>query len=158
MIGTIYNATEPTLGDGERSRYQRVDIKGRMLIAGDENAATAALVTHTAAAAGANGADQTNLTHRGVQVCVNITAITGTSPSLTVTIQGKDSVSGAYYTLLASAALTATGLTVLTVYPGALTTANVSTPQPLPLNWRVITAIAGTTPAVTATVAANLIV
>lgn len=121
------------------------------------NIDTPALITHSAAAAGVNGADQTNMTQRGLKLVVDITAITGTAPTLTVTIQGKDSVSGKYYTLLASAALTAVGTTVLTVYPGISATANIRADDVLPRSWRVITAIAGTTPAVTATIAASLV-
>lgn len=119
----------------------------------------AALTTLTAAGVGTtNGTDQANVNHRGLQVVVDITAISGTGPSLTVTIQGKDAASGKYYTLLASAALNATGTTVLTVYPGAPTTANVSTSQPLPATWRVIAVVAGTGPSVTATVGASVVV
>lgn len=158
MTATVYNAAAATLQENERSRYLRVDAQGRLLQASPENASTAALITHTAAAAGVNGADQTNPGRRGVQLGINITALGGVSPTLTVTIQGKDPVSGQYYNLLTSAAIAATGFTLLTVYPGAPATANVSAPQSLPLTWRVITAIGGTTPAVTATVAANLLI
>lgn len=119
---------------------------------------TAALITHAAASSGSNGSDQTNVNSRGVCVVVDITAISGTSPTLTVTIQGKDGASGKYYTLLASAALTSTGTTALTVYPGVADTANVSASKPLPATWRVITAIGGTGPSVTATVGASVIV
>lgn len=122
------------------------------------NLDTAALVTLSAASAGGNSSDQTNMNGRGVQVGINITAISGTSPTLTVTVQGKDAASGAYYTILASASLNATGFTLLTVYPGAATTANVSTPIPLPRTWRILYAITGTGPSVTATVGASVIV
>lgn len=114
-----------------------------------------ALVTHTAASAGVNGADQLNFKARGVKIVVDITALAGTSPTLTVTLQGKDIASGKYYTILASAALAAVGTTVLTVYPSAATAANVSANDYLPANWRVITTIGGGTPAVTATVSAS---
>lgn len=112
----------------------------------------AAYITQTAASAGVNGADLQNYEARGVKVVINISAITGTGPTYTVTIQGKDVASGQYYTLLASAALNATGTTVLTVFPGAPASANVSANDALPANWRIITAVAGTTPAVTATI------
>ena len=117
-----------------------------------------ALATLTAASTGGNSVDQNNAQCRGVVVGVNITAITGTSPTLTVTIQGKDTASGEYYTLLASAALTAVGFTELMVYPGATVTANVAASSPLPQTWRVSYAVGGTTPAVTATVGACLLV
>lgn len=116
------------------------------------------LVTLTAATASGNSGDQTNYNGRGIQVGVNITAITGTTPSLVVTIQGKDVASGVYYTLLQSAALTATGFTLLTVNPGGLTTANVASPQVLPRTFRILYTIAGTTPSVTATIGGSVVV
>lgn len=121
------------------------------------NVDTAALVTHTAASAGVNSADQVNYNARGVKVVVNVTAITGTAPTLTVAIQGKDNASGVYYTLLSSAAISATGTTVLEVYPGVTAAANASASTTLPRTWRISTAIGGTTPAVTATVGASVI-
>lgn len=124
----------------------------------ESNHDKAALLTLAAQTTSVNGADQTNINGRGVQVGVNITALTGTAPTLTITIQGKDAASGVYYNLLQSAAITATGFTLLTLYPGAAATANVSAPQVLPATWRVIAAIAGTTPAVTATVGASQII
>jgi hypothetical protein len=122
------------------------------------NLDTGALVTLAAASTGGNSPDQANYNGRGLQLGINVTAITGTSPTLTVTVQGKDSASGTYYTILASTAINATGFTLLTVYPGAPTTANVSSPQVLPRTWRVLYAIGGTTPAVTATIGASVIV
>lgn len=114
----------------------------------------ATLLTLAAAASSVNGADQQNTTHRGIKVVVDITAIT--AGSLTVTIQGKDTASGKYYTLLASTALAAPGTTVLTVYPGAAVTANVSASDVLPATWRVISTVA--TGPVTATIGASVIV
>lgn len=120
------------------------------------NAETGALITHVAAAVGVNGADQTNENASGLTLIIDITAITGTGPTLTVTIEGKDPVSGKYYTLLASAALAAVATTVLRVFPGSTVTANVAANAMLPKTWRVKSAIAGTTPAVTATVSASV--
>lgn len=118
-----------------------------------------ALITLTTQGVGTvNGTDQTNVNGRGVQVGIDITALTGTSPTVTVTIEGKDAASGKYYTLLQSAALAATGFTLLTLYPGAPTTANVSSPQVLPATWRVKAVVGGTTPAATATIGASVIV
>ena len=118
---------------------------------------TGALLTYTNAATGTNGADKTNATARGIKIVVDITAISGTAASLTVTLQGKDAASGKYYTILASAALTTVSTTVLTVFPAATASANVSVNDELPAIWRVIATIAGTTPAVTATVGASLL-
>jgi hypothetical protein len=116
------------------------------------------LLTLTAQGAASNQpiADQVNANGRGVKVVIDITVAGGT-PTLTVTIQGKDPVSGKYYTILTSAALAAVATTVLTVYPGAPVSANVSANDALPRDWRIIWTVGGTTPAVTATIAASII-
>lgn len=118
---------------------------------------TAALITLTAASTGVNSADQTNNGARGIKLVIDITAITGTTPTLTVTLQGKDAASGKYYTILASTALNAVATTVLTVFPGATASANVAANDMLPKTWRVITVIGGTGPSVTATIGASLV-
>lgn len=117
---------------------------------------TGALLTLAAASASVNSNDQTNLNGRGIKVVVDITAISGTTPTLTITIKGKDPTSGKYFILLASAALSTVATTVLTVYPGLTASANVVASDVLPKTWRVEAVITGTTPAVTATIAAIL--
>lgn len=82
-----------------------------------------AVQTLTAQAAG-TVTSQTLDTHqaRGCIIYINVTSLTGT---LTVTLQGVDPGSGsAVYTVLASAAIASTGLTVLRVYPGLTAAAN----------------------------------
>ncbi len=106
----------------------------------------------TAAAASSNSGDLDNLAGSAVAFVIDITAITGTTPTATFTVEGKDPISGKYYTILASAALAATGTTVLRVFPGATAAANLSANDFVPKVFRVSCAIAGTTPAVTATV------
>lgn len=54
---------------------------------------------------------------------IDVTAITAT-PSVTFTISGVDRVSGKVYTILASAAITAVGTTVLKVGPGLTAATN----------------------------------
>jgi hypothetical protein len=121
------------------------------------NVDTAALVTLTTAGAGTtNSTDQTNYNGRGLQIGVNITAVSG-GQTLTIHVQGKDVASGTYYDILVSAALAAVAFTQLTVYPGGITTANVATPQPLPRTWRVQAVVAGAGTTVTATVGASVI-
>lgn len=99
-----------------------------------------------------NSADLFNQFWRGMKVVVDITAITGTGPSLTVAIQGKESAIGKYFTILASAALTAVGTTVLTVYPGLVAAANLIANDHHPVDWRVQAVVAGAGPSVTATI------
>lgn len=86
-------------------------------------------------------ADQTNLGYKGVIVVIDATAKTAT-PSVTFTLEGKDLASGKYYTILASAAVTDVGTTVLRAYPGAAASANASTNDRLPKTWRVSVAVA----------------
>ncbi len=93
----------------------------------------------------------------GLHAIVNIATITGTTPSVTVTVEGYDPVSATYYTLLASAALTAAGQTVLKIFPAAAAAANLAANDIIPDTIRVRATIAGTTPAVTATGGLNII-
>lgn len=111
----------------------------------------------TAASVGVNSADYRDPQAKGLIVGINITAITGTTPTLTVTIKGKDPHSGTYYTVLASAALNATGYTELIVCPGTTVAANLAVSRPIPTDWRIETTIGGTTPAVTASISAQTV-
>ena len=124
-----------------------------------QNVDLGALLTLTAQSVGTlASADQLNSNGVACKVVVNISAISGTVPTLTVIIQGKDTVSGLYYPLLTSAALAVGGLTVLEVYPGALSVANLLASVSLPRTWRVSATVGGTGPSVTATIAGQIIV
>ena len=87
------------------------------------------------------GSDQTNNAYRGLVVTIDATAAADT-PSVTFTIQGKDDLSGKYYTILASAAVTGISTTVLRVYPGLTASANVTANDVLPKTWRLTVAVA----------------
>ena len=84
-----------------------------------------------------NSGDLTNSGHRGCHVIIDVTAITA-SPSIVPTIQGKDSVSGKYYTLLVGAAITATGTTVLRVHPDLAPSANLIADDIVPSKFRIL--------------------
>lgn len=94
------------------------------------------LLASAARTASVNTVDVVNDAFRGVRVYINVTASAAT-PSVVFTIKDKDPVSGNYSTLLASAAITGAGLTVLTVYPGVTASANVAASTPLGRVWRV---------------------
>lgn len=111
-------------------------------------------VTHTAASTGVTGTNLDTSQCKGMIVFINVTAITGTTPTLTVTLKGIDPASGTAYTILASSAINATGLTVLRVYPALPASANSTANDVVPTTCRIDTTIGGTTPAVTATVSA----
>jgi hypothetical protein len=116
------------------------------------------IATLTAAGSGSvTGTQLDTQQAKGCLVFINISAISGTSPTLTVMLKGLDSTSGTAYTVLASAALTATGLTVLRVYPGLTAAANAVANDVTPVASRIDYTIGGTTPSVTATISMQLI-
>jgi hypothetical protein len=83
-----------------------------------------------------NSADQANPAWRGGHVIMNVTAVPGVD-SITMNIQGRDPVSGTYYTILQGLAETTTGIKVYKVYPGITAAANASASDILPSLWRV---------------------
>jgi len=113
------------------------------------------IAASAARTASTNFPDQANQHHRGVAVTIDATGKSAT-PSVTFSIQGKDPLSGKYYTLLTSAAITDTGTTTLTVYPGIAATSNVSASAVLPAEWRVIST-ASDGDALTYSIGANML-
>ena len=83
-----------------------------------------------------NSGDLTNYDGRGLHVVVDVTSA-GTG-SITITIQGKDAVSGQYYTLLAGAAVTTVSTNVYKVYPGLTASANAVASDVLPRTFRIL--------------------
>lgn len=108
--------------------------------------------------ASVNSADQTNYNGRGVKIVISITAVSGAGATLVLAIQGKDVASGVYYTILATANITAAGTTVLEIYPAIATAANSTQGVTLPRTWRVALTVSGTTPSFTGTIGASMIV
>lgn len=90
---------------------------------------------------------------RGVHVIVNVATASGFT--LTPSIEGKGPF-GTYYTILTGAAITASGVTVLKVFPGATPSPNAVANDHLPLIWRVKVAVGDAT-AVTYTVGVNML-
>lgn len=74
--------------------------------------------------------------HRGVFVVIDVSAVAAT-PSVVFTIQGYDPASASWYTILASAAITGTGQTILRVHPELTAAANLVAKDVLPRQWRV---------------------
>ncbi len=89
-------------------------------------------------AASANGGDQVNRRCKGIEVVIDMTAVPGVD-TVTFTLEGKDPLSGKYYTILASAAIVAISTVVLRVYPGTTVAANLAVSQALSRGWRVKT-------------------
>ena len=98
--------------------------------------ATKVILPSLARTANTDSVDLQNPKHRGMQLIIDVTAIV-TSPSIVATIQGKDPASGKYYDLVSSAAITAVGTTVLSIYPALTGQANVKEDNGLPLDFRV---------------------
>ena len=73
---------------------------------------------------------------RGVVVMLNVTAVPGID-TVTLTIEGKDPVSGVYATLLTAAPRVTAGTDVLNVGPGVVVTALLSANAQLPDVYRV---------------------
>ncbi len=80
--------------------------------------------------------DASGVDYSGLHLVIDVTAIAAT-PSITVTIAGVDRASGKTYTTLASAAITATGTTVLKVGRGLTAAANLVANDLLPPIFRV---------------------
>ena len=72
----------------------------------------------------------------GCKVHFNVSAVPGVA-TVQLVIEGKDAISGLYYTILQGAAQVGTGLFVYTVYPGVAAVANVSASDTLPDTYRV---------------------
>lgn len=117
---------------------------------------TVTVFSSSARTATENSSVFTNEGYRGLHVVIDCTASSAT-PSVVFTIQGYSSLGDDYYTLLASAAITGTGTTVLKVYPGLTAAANTVASDVLPPQWRVIATHADAD-SITYSVAANLLV
>jgi len=86
--------------------------------------------TPTAAAFSSQG-------RRGLHLIIDVTAATST-PSVVPTIDGKDDLSGKWYNLLTGVAITATGTTVLKIYPGIGQATNAAASDIIPANLRLV--------------------
>lgn len=93
------------------------------------------LLASAARTATASSADQVNYNGRGVHVALNVSSA-GTG-SITLKIEGKDPISGAYYTLLEGTAVTTNSLNLYKVYPGVTAAANAAASDVVPRTWRV---------------------
>lgn len=96
-----------------------------------------------------DSAELFNANWRGVRLYINRTVATGT---LTVSVQGKDPLTGAWIALtgFTTATLTSAIATTLTIYPGIVTVAGTGTTSTefngvLPCSWRVHAVVATNT-------------
>lgn len=98
--------------------------------------------------------DLVNRNGRGLRVVLDMTTV-GTA-SVTVTINGKDPVSGKYYLLLSGAAVITNSTNVYQLFPGAPVTTNVSANTQLPQTYQVVVT-ANNANAATYTVSADVL-
>lgn len=83
------------------------------------------------------------------RVVINVSAVSGTSPSCVVGIQAFNPVSNTWVTVTSRAAITAAGDYVYLTGPGSGSSAGVTDTEPMPIQWRLIFTITGTTPSFT---------
>ena len=107
--------------------------------------------------ASGNSVDMVNDCGRNAVVTIDITALAGTSPTLTVTLQGCDPASGKYRTILASTALNAVGTTYLKVSPHLTAAANSVAQDLMPGRYRVQWTLGGTSPNITFSIGVSII-
>lgn len=157
-IGSNATYTDPATGQ-QKYIGLAADINGNLLVRGSSVPfdMTTSMVTSPMTASGAS-ADQTSQNCRGLQLFIDITAVSGTLPTVTFFIEGKDPVSGKYVTLLQSATISAVGTFLLTVYPGAIAINNLLANQPISKTWRVRWLVTGSSPSFTGTVGGSLMV
>jgi hypothetical protein len=116
---------------------------------------TVTLLASAARTATNNSATVNNPRGKAIRFTVDCTARAG-SASTVFTFQGLDQVSGKYYTLLASAAVTTAATTQYNIGLGSTVTANVSANVPAPVAFRVL-ATHGTADAHTYSVSAEIL-
>ncbi len=91
---------------------------------------------------------------KGIKIFINVTAVSGTTPTLAIRLNGVDPVTGATYVVNTFANIVATGEYIYVVYPAALTAqGGITTALAglLPNVWSIDSVIGGTTPSFTYT-------
>jgi hypothetical protein len=107
----------------------------------------------------ANSAIAMNHRSKGVSLHLEITAASGSSPTLDIKLQGYDELGADYFDIpgAAFAQATGTGTDELVLYPGVAETSNVSVSDVLPRVSRAVATIGGSSPSFTFTLGGSLI-
>jgi hypothetical protein len=139
---------------GKAGYLAEVSSEGAVLTTprSNSNVSVFALAARTATV---SSADITNYFGRACHVYIKVTD-SALTPSVVFTIEGKDEVSGDYYTILAAAAMTGAAVKILRVVPGLTAAANLIASDVLPRTWRV-TATHADTDSITYSVGASVI-
>jgi hypothetical protein len=88
---------------------------------------------------------------KGAHIFVDVTAVSGTAPTMTVQLQAKDPNSNNWIDVngAVTASITNNGLRLLSVNPGEALVANQVVPRVMPRFWRLRWVLGGTTPSFT---------
>jgi hypothetical protein len=123
------------------------------------NTAVSVEASSAKTASGNSAAAITNHSARGAVLFINVTAVSGTTPTLAVRAQMQDPVGSGWVDIpgAVTASITTTGLVALAIYPGATVVANAAVSYPLPRTWRLAWTIGGTTPSFTFSVGAQYV-
>lgn len=115
--------------------------------------------TSSARTSTTNGALAMNHRGKGVSLHLDITAASGSSPTLDIKLQGYDELGEDYFDIpgAAFAQATGTGTDELVLYPGVAETSNVSVSDVLPRVSRAVATIGGSSPSFTFTLGGSLI-
>tara|TARA_R100000963_G_C4607021_1_gene78717 strand:- start:184 stop:585 length:402 start_codon:yes stop_codon:yes gene_type:complete len=87
-------------------------------------------------------------TAKGVRLFLDITAASGSSPTLDVKVQAKDPLGGLYVDMVgaAFAQQNSTANLDLVIYPGVAASSNRRVSDIIPKNWRVVATLGGSSP------------
>ncbi|HLY75527.1 MAG TPA: hypothetical protein VKU80_15510 [Planctomycetota bacterium] len=135
-----------------------VTLQAPSVLAGADNElngnGTVQASTTVTSAVTTTGSTFYNYHFRGIVLTVYTTTLTGTSSTLTVTVQTKDPLSGNWVALpgCATAAINSVTVTMLVCYPGINVSANSTVSTILPYQWRIVSTAGGTPTNVTWTV------
>lgn len=92
----------------------------------------------------------------GALFIVDVSSVSGTSPTLDVSIEAQDPASGAWVTIATMSTISTTGTNLLTIHPAVTESAGRKVSDVLPRRFRVAWTIAGTNPSFTFSVSVNL--
>lgn len=97
---------------------------------------------------------------RGCMIFLNLSAVSGTTPTLVMKLQAKDTLTGNYIDIpgATTTSLTTVGETVLTLHPVVTAAANQAIAQAMPNTMRAVFTIGGTTPSFTLSLFAQALV
>lgn len=140
----VHIKSKVTGADGKTYALMDVNVGGSVSLATGsapgQNSDNLIIIASAAQTANVNSADQTNANCKGINLYINTGAFGVGATGITATLQGKDPVTGQYYTIVQSAALVASTFLVLQVYPGLTAAANSIANAALPKTWRIILA------------------